>query len=203
MISKKLVLLTIVLNCVIVMSAQSSKITSFYGVKFGDSRSAIETGVKSQGKTGEWRRDNSKKIDYYLVSNPKLGSITFNLAKFYVTDGLLSTARFINFYEVSDHGEDSVFLENVEQDRNLSQSRSQEKFEQMREELVSKYGNPSVDSNDRCVWKSGNNTIILQYRSYTRYEEFSAFGNTSRWPVYCYEVSVEYSSSKNKSIDNF
>lgn len=200
--TRLLILLTMVLESIIVLNAQTSKITSFYGVKFGDTRSAIEAGVRSQGKTGEWKYDKSKNMDYYYVLNPELGSIKFNSAYLYMKDGKLAMGKFSTTYSVTDHGEGSVFIENVEEDKRRYESYSQEKFDGMRYNLTSKYGEPIVNTSEKCVWRSGGNQITLQNRSYTTHSTFSGFGMTSSYPEYNYNVFVEYSSLSNAG-ENF
>lgn len=185
---------------VFALNAQTSKISSFYGLKFGDTRSAVEAGVRSQGKTGEWKFDKSKNMDYYYVRNVELGSIKFDYASFYIKEGKLAMGKFSKTLSVSDLGEDGGY--NVEEIRSRYQSNCQETFELMKYNLTSKYGEPSVNTGEKCMWKSVDNQITLQNRSYTGSETWHFFGKTTTYPEYNYVVTVEYSSS-NKVMDNF
>lgn len=184
MILKHLMLFAMMLSGIITINAQTSKITSFYGVKFGDSRSAIEAGIRTQGKTGEWKYSKSKKMDYYLVRDVELGSVKFSCS-----------------YKVVDFGDDSVVLLDVEGDKSKYSDYCQEKFEQMKYNLSSKYGEPITNTSEKCMWRSGNNQIILQNRAYTTYDNFKAFGSSISNPEYNYEVSVEYSSGNNTNTN--
>jgi len=185
------------------MNAQTSKITSFYGVKFGDTRSAIEMGVRSQGRIGEWEHNNSTNQDYYYVKDPKLGSIHFNSARFYIKNGKLSMGEFITSQTVTDSNISDITGQNVDDERNRYEGDAIEKYESMKQELELKYGNPNITLGDKCIWISGSNKITLQNRTYTTYEVWSMFGQTKRYPQYNYEVSVKYSSSMQDSSTNF
>ncbi len=198
---KRIAIVIILVLNIIVVCAQNAPIGSFYGMKLGDSRSAVEAGVRSQGKTGEWRHNKSNNTDFYYVTNPTLGSVKFGYGKFSMTDNKLSAGEFITRSTVTEC--DWKNPSDIEYDKKNSQSAAEEKFQLMRNSFVTKYGNPAVDTGERCVWQTGKNKLILQYRVYTDYDVFQAFGTVTRTPQSNYEVSVRYIASENQTNSNF
>ncbi len=144
-------------NC----NAQSS-IGSFYGMKLGDTKESVVNGVRSQGKTGVWKTSKNGN-PYYLVTNPKLGSCTFKEATFSMNNGKLSSACFISYTGGAMSTIDLPgipsgypgFLRTAENYENI--------FQTMKNDFIYKYGRPVINSDEKCVWRSGKNEILLGY----------------------------------------
>ena len=181
------------LICVIIsLSATAqTRISSVYGVNLGDSESTVTSKI-----SGSWKT-NSKGVKYYKTTNPTLGSCTFQQATFWFKSGKLyrvsfssgdggaMDANFQNAYGGS-NGYDQ-FISNSERFRKT--------YKQMYSNLSSKYGRPSIEDEDKAIWKSNGNMIELTY-------EFNDTVNQYGWHDGWTSVNVIYSVA-GASSSNF
>lgn len=150
-----------ILLCIIItlpVIAQN-RISSVYGVNLGDTESMVSSKL-----TGTWKTNSNAKR-YYYVSSPTLGDCTFNGATFWFKGGKLSRVSFAS----GDGGMMDSNFRNAYGGANayelfLSNGRKFERmFKTMRSDLISKYGYPTIDDENRCIWRSNGNQIELEY----------------------------------------
>lgn len=134
-----------------------AQIGSFYGLKLGMTMSEVRSALSSQGKTME------SKDGYYKVSSPKLGDITFDSLWLRFKNSKLSSAEFFCCFGKPAFPNDDAY----DQILDIVVSRSQKYrriYDDMHLNLVSKYGTPQVDNEDKAVWRKGQNQITLFHR---------------------------------------
>jgi hypothetical protein len=153
---KFVVLLFIQLFFTTVVLAQV-QIGSFYGLELGMTMSEVRSALSSQGKTME------SKEDYYRVDSPKLGDITFDALWLYFKDSKLAKAEFFCFYGKAPFPNDSWYDQAVDMVSSKAQKYKMI-YDDMHLNLVSKYGKPQIDGDEKAVWRKGMNQITLLHR---------------------------------------
>lgn len=154
--------LSIILFCIIgaTTAYAQARISSVYGVNLGDSESSVTSKI-----SGSWKT-NRKGQRYYKTNNPTLGSCTFQQATFWFKSGKLYQVSFSS----GDGGSMDPNFEGAYGAPNgyaqfLAKSeRFQKMYRTMYSDLVSKYGSPIIDDEERAVWKSNGNMIEIKYQ---------------------------------------
>lgn len=186
---KTLFLLMLVSIMGVISANAQSRISSVYGVDLGDSESTVSSKI-----SGIWKT-NSKGQRYYMVTNPTLGSCTFQQVTFWFTSGKLNQVSFTsaeagtmdpNFQGIGPNGYEQ-FLAKSE--------RFQKMYRTMYSDLAGKYGSPDIEDGERAVWKSNGNVIELKYKFD---DDITQFG----WHDGCTSILVRYYVA-NESSTNF
>lgn len=167
------------------ISTAQSHIGSFYGMKLGDNAAAVESGVKSQGKTGIWKT-NDKGARYYHVSSPILGGCKFESVNFGLKGGVLNKAVFNSW------GGGSYDIEHPTGNTNYKQCLSsarvcESNFKILRACFIDKYGNPKIETDNKLVWISGKNQLSLEF-SFKDNKEFGSWRDISYSLYVTYEI---------------
>lgn len=168
----------IVMSTICLLGFSQSKIGRFYGVNLGDSKSAIERGVDSQGKTGTWKYSSSDHCDYYSVQYPKIAECVFDRANFYVNEIGLFKAVFSSadggMYMDPNHPANPVGKFNAK----ARECRST--FETLADKLSDKYGVPFQSSDSRIVWKNNGRKVTLEYEYKKDRNQFGTYDAHTR-----------------------
>lgn len=177
---KRLAVLSIfqLLFAAVVMA--QAQIGSFYGLRLGMTISEVRSALSSQGKTME------SKNDYYKVVNPQLGDITFDSLWLRFKNSKLSSAEFFCFLGKPAFYDDPSYDQILEIVATKSQQYKRI-FDNMHLNLVSKYGNPQIDNEEKAVWRKGRNQISLFHR-------FEKNMNSSGFYDIETEVNLKYES---------
>lgn len=157
-----------------------AQIGSFYGLKLGMTVSEVRSALSSQGKTME------SKDNYYKVASPQLGDITFESLWLKFKDSKLYSAEFFCYLGKPAFYDDPSY----DQILDIVATRSQQYkriFDNMRLNLVGKYGNPQIDNEEKAVWRKGRNQISLFHR-------FEKNMNSSGFYDIETEVNLKYES---------
>lgn len=179
-----------VILCII--SAQNAnaqaRISSVFGVNLGDSETAVTSKI-----SGSWKT-NSKGQRYYSISNPTLGSCTFQNATFWFKSGKL--------YQVSFSSGDGGSMDPNFQgaygapngyEQFLAKSeRFQKIYQTMYSDLAGKYGSPVIDDGERAIWKNNGNMIELKYK-------FEDTTNQFGWHDGWTSILVRYAEASSNS----
>ncbi len=173
------------------LMAQSS-IGSVYGVTLGDTQRSVIYALDSQGKSGslETFEDGTR---CYEISSPTLGSCTFQYACFYFKNAKLNK---VVFYSNDGGAMDTNFQGAFNAYDNFISNgdRFQRIFRTMKFDLTDKYGIPQLEDDEKAIWKSGDNQIILEY---SFKDEPMGYG----WRNGSTIVSVSYCKSAQSSVN--
>lgn len=153
------VLLFVQLFFATVVLAQA-QIGSFYGLKLGMTVSEVRAALSNQGKT-MIDATNVQPGKYY-TKDVILGDCKFQLLYLYFTSSKLSKAVFWN----SEERDGDAFHPSWEQCVALVSSKIPEYkriYNEMRLNLINKYGNPNIDNEDETIWRIGSNQLSLLY----------------------------------------
>lgn len=180
--------------CVSYCEAKSS-IGAVYGVTLGDSESSVMSYLKSQGKTGSWKKTSSG-ISFYQIKSVSVGNVQFAHGNFFFTNGKLTKVAFGS----SSYGSRNPDFQGYDNDHTYESTQSnaslyRQKFNQMYSNLKGKYGAPSESSEDEYVWTDGKNSILLRYS----YEENRDYGYLDTVNTL---VSLVYSTPTSSSNSN-
>lgn len=152
------------------LMAQSS-IGSVYGVTLGDTQRSVIYALDSQGKSGSWgaSEDGTR---WYEISSPILGSCTFQCARFFFKNSKLDYVLFVSYDGgTMDPNFQGAF--NAYDNFIVNGNRFRSIYRTMKFDLTDKYGIPQVDDDEKTIWKSGDNQILLEY-SFT--DETNVYG---------------------------
>lgn len=197
------IIFTMIAFITTLIHAQNTTNFQFYGMKLGCSKYAIEKGVISQGKTGEWKYDKQRKQKYYEVINPQLGPIKFSYAKFYIESDILSEAIFIEKTNVEDANLDNVvpgYRAELKKNKANAQNSTVEKYQIMLNALLNKYGVPTTNTENKCSWRLNNQILSIDYSSFSNIEDMGFLGKHT---VYYYLFTISYKKSDLSLKENF
>ena len=183
------ILLFIIICSITSVNAQS-RISSVYGVNLGDSESTVTAKV-----SGNWKTDN-KGNRFYSVSNPTLGSCTFQIANFYFKYGKLCEVIFSSGDAgLMDPSFQGAYGGPSAYDRFIATSeRYKRTYRTMYIDLSGKYGSPVIEDEDRAIWKSNGNMIELK-------NDFTDTTNQYGWHDCWARIMVKYSVSSSSSAN--
>lgn len=162
--------LLFLLSMLIMNGHSQSKIGDVYGVSLGDSKYSVESGIKAQGKNGEWKYSSSSQMDYYHITNVKIGNCWFDTGNFFIKDNKLCRVVIgSGDHSTLDPSHPSNPLAKFENNA----SKYRRNFEELADLLNDKYGTPFQSSSNMIVWKDDGRKIVLKY-SYSK--EKNMFG---------------------------
>lgn len=158
---KQVIFTILMLTCILPAGAQS-KIQSVFGVSLGATKASVEASLTRQGYKFIEGQTSKEKFPYLQIKSPVLGDCKFERASFVFENGTLSKVTFFSFdgcsadpnFEGPNNGYQRA-LANGEKYKRI--------FDLMRMNLCDKYGKPAINSDEKCVWRSGNNQISLEY----------------------------------------
>lgn len=154
---KKIVVLLFIQMFFTTVILAQVQIGSFYGLRLGMTMSEVRSALSSQGKTMEAIRD------FYRVKNVKLGDIEFESLVLIFTDYKLIEATFRNYYgKANSPWEPQSDL--IESDVASKASKYKSIYNEMRVNLLNKYGYPQMDSDEQAIWRTGANQLSLLYK---------------------------------------
>lgn len=146
----------IVVFCALgIISSYAQRISSVYGVKLGDTESTVTSKI-----SGSWKTTSNGKR-YYESKNPSLGNCSFDDVTFWFKNGKLDAVNFSCFASGEYWGE--FFSSSGYDSARSKQGIFRKKFDIMRSNLLQKYGEPYLDTEDECIWRDSDRKIRLYY----------------------------------------
>ena len=124
---------------------------SVYGVTLGDSKYKVQNVLENKGKSIKKNR-TKEGIQYFKVTNVNIGGADFASASFNFDNN--GTLYKVGIYSQSSGGLGSPGMPWENEFRRLAKS-NEYLFMTMSQNLKMKYGEPTVESDNRIVWKIG------------------------------------------------
>ena len=149
---------------------------SAYGVSLGDSKYTVERVLVNKDKKVKYDT-SSKGEECITISYPSIASVTFDMASFTFdkNDKLhricFSSADY-GAYGMPGAPWEAIFRSKTEECKNI--------FLVMSQNLILKYGNPTVSSNQSAIWQMGNKRIELEYTYYYNYNQYNTIDSGVR-----------------------